>query len=120
MYKASICFLTTFKVTYHPPIFNHFQVDSIKRLIPLSFLLDNVYKNNITTLLNNNKKLCSIQPLEKYMEMLKTFNNVYIEILNIKRITSYRDIEKFVRDNNAFFKREKTLVNILILMLGLS
>ncbi len=52
--------------------------------------------------------------------MLKTFNNVYIEILNIKRITSYRDIEKFVRDNNAFFKREKTLVNILILMLGLS
>ena len=58
-------------------VYNHFQIDSMKRLIILSFLAEPSLKQLISNVISNNKKLLLINPLEVYLE-IKNLYNVFI------------------------------------------
>ncbi len=65
----------------------------------LFHLIDPIYRVNINKLINENKKLLHIKPLEVYGEVHKVFQNKQF---------SFKDIEKFVKDNASKFKADKT------------
>lgn len=68
--------MTTFKAIPSNGVFNHFHIESLKRLLLITHLLDPVYKNTITNLLNQHKKVLTIKPLDVYNEITKLLNNV--------------------------------------------
>jgi hypothetical protein len=99
LYKASACFLACFKVTAQSNVYNHFHVDAIKRLYLLSHIVEPIYKNAITSLINQHKKLVTIKPVEPYAE--------FSSFIKTKQ-TSYKELDKIVKDNIAKFKSDKT------------
>lgn len=94
-----MCFLACFKATVSNTVFNHFHIESTKRLALLCHLVPVIYKTSITQFISGNKKLFLIKPLEVYGDLNKMFNG---------KTHSYKDVEKFVKDNTSKFKSDKT------------
>lgn len=67
----------TFKL-HELHFYNHFQLESLKRLALISNLVDPIHKTQISSFINQHKKLNQIQPMDKYMEMNRIINNVLI------------------------------------------
>jgi hypothetical protein len=105
--KAAFCYLTTFKACASHNIINLFHVESIKRVILLNQLVEPIYRANINNFLNQNKKLLYIKPLEIYGELHKFLTT---------KTNTYKDLEKFAKDNTVKFKNDKINVNIVNLI----
>lgn len=87
------------KVRVQGGLYNAYQMESVRRLILLSYLVDSNVKKAITETLTNHKILMFIKPISIYDEFNK--------ILTGKN-PSYKEVEKFFNDHKPRFKDHKT------------
>ena len=77
-FNASINFLCALKVKFGGNLYNTFQLESIRRLILLSNIVDSVLKKAINETISNFKILLFVKPISIYEDFNKLLNNVYI------------------------------------------
>lgn len=97
---ALFCFLAVMKPC-SGNIYNFFQIEAFKRIILLSFIVENVYRQNVNNFINLNKNLLMIKPLETYSEINKFFSS---------KTNTYKDLELFSKENTPQLKKDKTNV----------